>query len=130
MKRLSDQDYVKKLNEAKAYAEAKQRNDEIKAIKKSNKKRFKFPTTTKILVFIVVLLCIEMIVFGQVMSWRTGDTMNIESYLTIGGTLVTTILGYLAKSLSENKSKYTKNDTKENKEEVIINEDMNNSYLG
>ncbi len=103
---MSDKEYYEKMSRAREISKTRRRKQKLKEVRNEGKRKFKPPTTTKVLLFIVVGLCIEMIIFGQVMSWRTGDAMSISSYLTIGGTLITVGCTYMFKSLKENCSKY------------------------
>ena len=105
---MSDEQYDKRMSKAKGIAKNRRRKQKIREARNQGKKKIKFPTTTKILIFIVISICIEMIGFAQIMQWRTGDTMSIGQYLSIGGTLVTSLGVYLLKSTIENVHKYNK----------------------
>ena len=64
---MSDEQYDKRMSKAKGIAKNRRRKQKIREARNQGKKKIKFPTTTKILIFIVVLICIEMIGFAQIM---------------------------------------------------------------
>ena len=62
----------------------------------------KLPSTSKLILWGSVLLCLQIILFCEYMMIYTGDTSSMYVLIGIQATLVPIILGYYNKSKSEN----------------------------
>ena len=59
-------------------------------------------STTKIILFVVFLICIEILVFCEIMMDKYGDMSAMYALISVPVTLVPIVLGYLIKSKAEN----------------------------
>lgn len=99
---LSEQEYEKKLSRIRARNESAERKHLLKNERSKYSRKLRLPSTSKLLLWTAVLLCVEVLVFCEYMCLSTGDTSFLYSLASIPTTLVPTILGYYNKSKSEN----------------------------
>ena len=66
------------------------------------KTRAKAPSTSKLILWTVVLICIEIVVFSEYAMLKTGDTSALYALVGVPATLVPAILGYYHKATKEN----------------------------
>lgn len=101
MEYLTEKEFKKKLKEAekiqRQYEMRKQLRDAKRRIPK-----FKKPSTSKLIVFVVFLICIEILWFSEYMVMRTEDTSFMYSLLGIPATLIPTLVAYYSKAAKEN----------------------------
>ena len=92
------EDKLKKINEKNQQIEMKQK------IKDAKVKRFnwKKPNTSKLIVFVVFAICLQILWFSEHMISLTGDTSYMYALIGIPAALIPTILGYYAKASREN----------------------------
>lgn len=64
--------------------------------------KFIMPSTSKIVLFVVLLLCVEVLSFCQYMIYITGDTNALYAMVTSLFVLLGTVIGYYMKSTKEN----------------------------
>ena len=62
------------------------------------------PSTSKVVLIIVALLCVEILFFCQYMILTTGYTNALYAMVGTIATLATVVLGYMVKSTRENVS--------------------------
>lgn len=98
---MTKQEYNEKLKQIK------ERNKQIEMkrnLKEAKVKRFqlKKPNTSKLIVFIVFLICLQILWFSEHMVNLTGDTSYMYALIGIPAALIPTILGYYAKASKEN----------------------------
>ncbi len=98
---MTKQEYNEKLKQIK------ERNKQIEMkrnLKEAKVKRFqlKKPNTSKLIVFVVFLICLQILWFSEHMVTLTGDTSYMYALIGIPAALIPTILGYYAKSSKEN----------------------------
>lgn len=97
-----DSKYSKKLSkiqEKNAYLERK-----YKLLSEQNeyKVKAKTPSTSKLILWAVVLICIEIIIFSEFAMLKTGDTSALYALIGVPVTLVPSVLGYYHKAAKEN----------------------------
>lgn len=89
-------------------AKAKKRNDNIEYRRMLRKERMKYwpkfvmPSTSKIVLIVAAILCVEILFFCQYMILKTGDTNALYAMVGTIATLATVVLGYFVKSTREN----------------------------
>lgn len=64
--------------------------------------KFKIPSTSKIVLIVAALLCVEILVFCQYMIFTTGDTNALYAMVGALVSFVPVVLGYYVKSTKEN----------------------------
>lgn len=69
---------------------------------KKNKTSMKFPSTSKILLFSVVLMCFEIVFFCEYAMLKLCDTSAMYALIGIPAALAPVALGYLQKAKAEN----------------------------
>ena len=101
VKYLTSREYELELKKIKA----KNRQIEMKRnLKAAKVKRFnlKKPNTSKLIVFVVFAICLQILWFSEHMISLTGDTSYMYALICIPAALIPTILGYYAKASKEN----------------------------
>ena len=98
---MTKQEYNEKLKQIK------ERNKQIEMkqnLKEAKVKRFqlKKPNTSKLIVFVVFLICLQILWFSEHMVNLTGDTSYMYALIGVPAALIPTILGYYAKASKEN----------------------------
>lgn len=74
----------------------------LRQMKKSRFPKFTKPSTSKIVLFIVFVICIQILCFSEYMAITTGDTSYMYALIGVPCALIPTILGYFNKSKCEN----------------------------
>ena len=86
----------------------KRRNESFERKRKLREERMKYwpkfilPSTSKIVLLVVALLCIEILIFCQYMILVTGDTNALYAMVGALVSFVPVVLGYYVKSTKEN----------------------------
>lgn len=98
---MTKQEYNEKLKQIK------ERNKQIEMkrnLKEAKVKRFQFkkPNTSKLIVFVVFLICLQILWFSEHMVNLTGDTSYMYALIGVPAALIPTILGYYVKASKEN----------------------------
>ena len=98
---MTKQEYNEKLKQIKEH------NKQIemkRSLKEAKVKRFqlKKPNTSKLIVFVVFLICLQILWFSEHMVNLTGDTSYMYALIGVPAALIPTILGYYAKASKEN----------------------------
>ena len=101
VKYLTKQEYELELKKIKAQNRQIEMKRNLKAAKV---KRFnlKKPNTSKLIVFVVFAICLQILWFSEHMISLTGDTSYMYALIGIPAALIPTILGYYAKASKEN----------------------------
>nr|UWD75545.1 MAG: hypothetical protein [Bacteriophage sp.] len=101
MKYLTSREYELELKKIKAQNRQIEMKRNLKAAKV---KRFnlKKPNTSKLIVFVVFAICLQILWFSEHMISLTGDTSYMYALIGIPAALIPTILGYYAKASKEN----------------------------
>ena len=98
---MTKQEYNEKLKQIKEH----NKQIEMKRnLKEAKVKRFqlKKPNTSKLIVFVVFLICLQILWFSEHMVNLTGDTSYMYALIGVPAALIPTILGYYAKASKEN----------------------------
>lgn len=100
--------YMTKSQFDSKLAKAKRRNEAIEYRRRLREERMKHwpkfvrPSTSKIVLIVAAILCVEILFFCQWMIVRTGDTNALYAMVGTIATLATVVLGYFVKSTREN----------------------------
>lgn len=99
---LSKQAYEKELATIQRDNLSTERKMHLKAERNKYSPKIKLPSTSKMLLWAAVLLCVEIIMFCELAVVKTGDTSFLYVLAGVPTTLVPTICGYYHKSKCEN----------------------------
>ena len=101
VKYFTSREYELELKKIKAQNRQIEMKRNLKAAKV---KRFnlKKPNTSKLIVFVVFAICLQILWFSEHMISLTGDTSYMYALIGIPAALIPTILGYYAKASKEN----------------------------
>ncbi len=89
-------------------AKVQKRNECIERRRKLRKERMKYfpkfvlPSTSKIVLIVSAILCLEILAFCQYMILKTGDTNALYAMVGALFTFMAVVLGYFVKSTKEN----------------------------
>ena len=61
------------------------------------KTKAKAPSTSKLILWTVVLICVEIVLFSEFAMLKTGDTSALYALIGVPATLVPAVLGYYQK---------------------------------
>lgn len=100
--------YMTKNQYDSKLAKLQKRNEGIERHRKLREERMKYwpkfvlPSTSKIVLFVSGVICIEVLAFCQYMIKTTGDTNALYAMVTALFTFMGIVLGYFIKSTKEN----------------------------
>ena len=100
--------YMTKSQFDSKMAKAQKRNAEIEYRRRLREERMKYwpkfvlPSTSKIVLIVAAILCVEILFFCQWMIVQTGDTNALYAMVGVIATLASVVLGYFVKSTREN----------------------------
>lgn len=100
--------YMTKSQFDSKIAKAKRRNETIEYKRRLREERTKYwpkfvlPSTSKIVLIVAAILCVEILFFCQWMIVRTGDTNALYAMVGAVVSFVPVVLGYMVKSTREN----------------------------
>lgn len=89
-------------------AKLQKRNESIERRRKLREERMKYwpkfvlPSTSKIVLIISAILCLEILAFCQYMIVKTGDTNALYAMVGALFTFMPVVIGYFVKSTKEN----------------------------
>lgn len=101
MKYLSEEEFKKEMDKAKKLQRQYSMQRELREAKRRFPK-LKKPNTSKLIVFIVFIICLQILWFSEHMVVKTGDTSYMYVLIGIPAALIPTLLGYFNKSKCEN----------------------------
>lgn len=100
--------YMTKSQFDSKMAKAQKRNAAIEYRRRLREERMKYwpkfvlPSTSKIVLIVAAILCVEILFFCQWMIVQTGDTNALYAMVGVIATLASVVLGYFVKSTREN----------------------------
>ena len=87
------------------------------------KKNHKKPTWTKLTMFFMFAVCLEIIIYAEVAMWRTWDMSCLYALVGVAASLSASIWAYCEKAKAENTAGGITYDTAVKKSEPEPNED-------
>ena len=99
---ISEKKFQKRMQEIQRDNLSKERKRKLREEKLKYFPKFKFPSTSKLILLAVILLCLEIVFFCQYVMIELGDTSAMYVLIGIPVTLVPTIWAYYSKSKAEN----------------------------
>lgn len=131
MSYLSEQEFDTQMEKIKKKNESIERKRKLKEEKSKYKFQFKLPfklpATSKLVVLVVFLMCIEVLIFSQYAMIKLGDISAMYTLIGVPVTLVPVVISYMHKARAENtasglvyeKTMFELNQTNSNIENVI-----------
>lgn len=126
MKYLTEKEFEKKL----AQIQQKKRQYEMKKELREAKRRFpklKKPRTSKMVLWTVIALCIQILWFTEHMATTTGDTSFMYALVAIPASLIPTVLSYMKNSRVEHQMGQFENPIETPSTNCSENENENNA---
>lgn len=102
MFQLTEKEYKSKLKELEKINASKERKLKLKEEKGRYKRRLKTPSTSKIALFVVFAICIEILIYCQYAMIKTNDLSAMYALIGVPVSLVPMVIGYYWKSKNEN----------------------------
>lgn len=99
---MTEKEYEEKLNKIRLRNESIERMRKLKEERNKYKPTIKLPSTSKIVLIISAILCVEILFFCQYMIIITGDTNALYAMVGTIAALASIVLGYFVKSTKEN----------------------------
>lgn len=99
---ITEREYNVRLKEIQRDNLSKQRRNILKAEKNKYNKKFKMPSTSKIILFGVILLCLEIVIFCEYTMYKYADMSAMYVLIGIPAALIPIVWGYYSKSKAEN----------------------------
>lgn len=100
--------YMTKNQYDSKLAKLQKRNENIERRRRLREERMKYwpkfvlPSTSKIVLIVAALLCVEILFFCQWMIVKTGDTNCLYAMVGVIMSLASIVLGYFVKSTKQN----------------------------
>lgn len=100
--------YMTKNQYDSKLAKLQKRNENIERKRRLREERMKYwpkfimPSTSKIVLIVAALLCVEILIFCQWMIVKTGDTNSLYAMVGVIMSLASIVLGYFVKSTKQN----------------------------
>lgn len=102
MKYISEKDYNTQMRRIKAVNKNKKRLKALKAERRKMYPKFKPPSTSKLILLGVILICLQIVIFCEYVIIKTEDTSAMYALIGIPATLIPIIWAYYSKSKAEN----------------------------
>lgn len=99
---MSEEEFQSRLIKIQNKNLTKARKARLKAEKEKYKPKRKLPSTSKLVLLVVFLLCIEIIIFSEYAMLVLGDASAMYVLIGVPTTLVPTVISYYNKSRAEN----------------------------
>ena len=101
---MTKKEYEAKLRKIKLDNENRERKYKLREEKRKYKAQFgfKLPSTSKLILAGIILLCLEIIIFCERLMIKTNDTSSMYVLLGIPVALIPIIWAYYSKSKAEN----------------------------
>lgn len=102
MSYMSEREYNARMARIQRENESKERELNLEKERKKYAFKFKMPSTSKIVLFVVFVLCIQILFFCERIMEETGDLSALYVLIGVPVSLVPICLGYYWKSRAEN----------------------------
>lgn len=99
---MTKEEYEKKLEKIRLKNKERNYKNKLKKEKNKYKTKRKLPSTSKLVLIGSILLCLQIIIFCELLMWKTGDLSSLYVLIGIAASLTSIILGYYIKSKAEN----------------------------
>ena len=99
---LTQKEFEKKLADIQEKNKQKEYRKLVREERKKSRTKIKLPSTSKLILLVAFLLCLEIIIFCEYMMVKTGDLSSLYSMIGVASALIPLCLGYYFKSKAEN----------------------------
>lgn len=99
---ISEEEYNSRMKEIKERNESKERKRKLREEKRKYRLKLKLPSTSKLVLMAVFLLCIEIVLYCEYAMIILGDASAMYVLIGVPTTLVPTVIAYYIKSQKEN----------------------------
>lgn len=99
---MSKEEYDARMAAIKAKNANKERKNKLKEEKRKYRTKFKLPSTSKLILLGVMLLCLEIVIFCEYTMLALQDVSAMYVLIGIPAALVPIVWGYYSKSKAEN----------------------------
>lgn len=99
---LTEEEFQKRMEKIQAQNKQKEYRRLLKEERRKSKMPIKLPSTSKLILLVGFLLCLEIIIFCQYAMITTMDLSALYAMIGIVATFSSMVLGYFLKSKSEN----------------------------
>jgi len=99
---LTQEEFEKKLAEIQEKNKQKEYRRLLREERKKSRTKIKLPSTSKLILLVAFLLCLEIIIFCEYMMVQTGDLSSLYAMIGVASALIPLCLGYYFKSKAEN----------------------------
>lgn len=99
---LTQKEFEKKLADIQEKNKQKEYRKLLREERKKSRTKIKLPSTSKLILLVAFLLCLEIIIFCEYMMVKTGDLSSLYSMIGVASALIPLCLGYYFKSKAEN----------------------------
>lgn len=104
MRYLSDKQFQSKMSKIRMENKQKKKLQALKAERKKYQHKLKLPSTSKLILLGIILLCVEIVIFCEYVMLKLQDTSSMYVLIGIPTSLIPVVLGYYFKSKAENTS--------------------------
>lgn len=99
---LTKEEFQRELTKIQAWNEQKSYRKRLREERRRYRPKIKLPSTSKLILLVAFLLCLEIIIFCEYMMIKTGDLSSLYSMIGVASALIPLCLGYYFKSKAEN----------------------------
>lgn len=99
---MTEEKFQKELKKIQLKNKEIEYRNKLKVEKNKYKRKFKLPSTSKLVLLVVFIMCVEILAFSQYAMIVTGDTSAMYTLIGVPVTLVPTVISYYWKSKAEN----------------------------
>lgn len=102
MKYMSDRQFEKEMEALECKNRQLEMRKALKAEKRKHFPKFRKPSTSKLILLVVFLLCLEIVGFCEYAMFKWGDMSAMYVLVGMPVTFVPIVIGYFNKSRAEN----------------------------
>lgn len=102
MRYISEKEFNTQLKRIQKENESKERVRKLKEEKDKGRKKIKFPSTSKLILLGVIILCVQIVFFCEYAMLTLYDASSLYVLIGIPAALAPIIWGYYSKSKAEN----------------------------
>lgn len=124
---ISEKEFEAQMREIQIINESKERERKLKEEKMKYKRKIKLPSTSKLVLLGVFLICLEILIFSEYAMLVLYDASAMYALIGIPAALVPTIIGYYSKAKAENLNKYSGSHNNSNIEDSSGGDSEDNS---
>lgn len=102
MRQISDREFRRRLREIRKENEAVEKWRILEAERDKGRPKRKLPSTSKLVLAGIMVICVEIIVFCEWLMVKTMDTSAMYALIGVVSGLAVSIFGYYSKAKAEN----------------------------